>query len=666
MFLTLIAIVLITLNGTILTYLFNEKDSLLVRVCAGNVIGSIVWGIVGFIVASLFGFSTSTVLFALFISLAPLALLIKRDFREKLLRDWRQAQGNLKGANFNKFLSFAYYAGWLVFAYFFFKQAIVERAEGIFTNAPLNGGDLSFHLGAITSFVSGNNFPPENPSFAFTKFTYPFIVDLIASYFVQFSASFSFAFLVQNVFLGFALVVLLENFTVRLTQNRLAGKLAPLIFLFSGGLGFIIFFPEFFADGRHLIEYLWHLPNNYTIRTTIFRWGNPLMSLFINQRSLLLGMPLVLIALTKLWEFFITEKHRESKSRITNYSLLSLGLVVGTLPLVHLHSLIVVFIVSAFWFAFSWQKWRDWLVFGVSTAIVAVPAIIWATTGSATRPGEFVGWHFGWDSGGANFIVFWLKNLGVFFPILFVAIGWLFYTAKDVEKAAELDENNRALPSYFTASQIIAFYAPFLFCLVISNIVKLAPWEWDNIKILIYWFLGSVPFVAWLLAKIWEKGLIFKLVTAVCFILLTFSGSLDALRTISGTVNFKGYNADAVEIAEQIKQKTPPNAVFLNAPTFNSAVVLSGRRSMMRYWRHLFSHGIEYKERLGDLNKIYAGDETAPILLKKYAVDYVIIGDEENAIGNEETELKELNREFFQRFPVVAEAGNYKVYQVKK
>jgi uncharacterized membrane protein len=102
----------------------------------------------------------------------------------------------------------------------------------------------------------------------------------------------------------------------------------------------------------------------------------------------------------------------------------------------------------------------------------------------------------------------------------------------------------------------------------------------------------------------------------------------------------------------------PPNALFLNAPTYNSAVVLTGRQSLMRYPGHLASHGIDYGQRESDVKMIYAGGPQAEELMKKYGIDYVLISPEERS------SLRP-NEMYFNRFPVLAEAGQYKIYKVR-
>ena len=158
------------------------------------------------------------------------------------------------------------------------------------------------------------------------------------------------------------------------------------------------------------------------------------------------------------------------------------------------------------------------------------------------------------------------------------------------------------------------------------TLVKLAPWEWDNIKVLIYWFVGSLPFVALASGLVVGTGKRrLKFIAAACLIVLTFSGALDVWRAVSEQINYQVFSRDAVAIAEQIKQKTAPNALFLNAPTYNSAVVLSGRRSLMRYIGHLSSYGIDYEPREAEVKRIYEGNAPADAFLKKNNIEYVLI-----------------------------------------
>ena len=161
------------------------------------------------------------------------------------------------------------------------------------------------------------------------------------------------------------------------------------------------------------------------------------------------------------------------------------------------------------------------------------------------------------------------------------------------------------------------------------------------------------------------KEVLFKVAAVVCLIVLIFAGSLDVWRVISGAINYKVFDKDAVETARLIKIKTAPDALFLNAPTYNSAVVLTGQTLFMRYGGHLSSHGIDYSEREEDLRRIYAGEGSTDILLRKYGIEYVLISPEVRSYAAEPSRPFVINEAFFSKFPVVAEVGQFKVYKVK-
>lgn len=671
MLISLIALLLITLSGSFLKYFYEKEDSLLARLAAGNIIGSAFFGSLTFLLACVFGLNTVTVLLALIITLAAVALLAKKSVRENFLTDVGRVKGHLDSISAGKILNFVCYAGVILLLYFFFERAMFETKEGIFTGGSQNLGDLPFHLGAIFSFTEGNNVPPENPSFANAKFTYPFMADFLTACLMKLGVGVREAMIAQNVTLGFSLFVLFEKFTFAMTKSRPAGKLAALILFFCGGLGFLLFLRDYWQDGRGILEFLWNMPKDYTIRPEGIRWGNSLTTLFLTQRSLLLGMPLTLIVLTWLWKTFNAKTQSskdaeeinrdkgdegDKKTLTTGHRPLTsifIGLLAGTLPLIHVHSLVVLFVVTAFLFFFRIDRWRDWIMFGIGVAVIAVPELLWVMTGSATQLSKFIDWNFGWDARGENIFVFWFKNLGLFIPLLLLSIFLLFN--RENTEAAPGDEKS-AIPN--PKSQIL-FYVPFIFIFIVANLVKLAPWEWDNIKVLIYWFIASVPFVAGGLAYLWSRAVVFKILAAGCLLILIFSGALDVWRVVSGQINYKVFDKDAVAIAEQIKQKTPPKALFLNAPTYNSAVVLSGRRSLMRYSGHLGSYGIDYAARELEVKRIYEGSALTESFLKKNEIEYIIVSPEETS------NLDAVDEAFFEKYPKIAEVGQYRVYKVK-
>lgn len=666
MLISIVLVIVIALGGFALTYIFADDEPLLWRIAAGNAIGSAVFGTLVFAASMAAGLDAVVVVVCLAATLIPLFVFRDSNVAAVFDHDLARAKGKLRGANLRKFARFFYYAFFLLLFIFFFRRAMIETPQGIFTGGSQNLGDLPFHLGAILGFTDGNNFPPQNPSFAGAKFSYPFIADLLTAGFVRLGAGVSDAMFVQNVSWAFSLLVILERFIVRLTGDRLAGRLGPALLFFSGGLGFFAFFTDFAAQGKAFTDFLWHLPVDYTIGDK-FRWGNSMVVMFMTQRSLLLGMPLTIIVFGLLWKIFSAAKSKAVDEH-GKLPIFLVGLLAGLLPLIHLHSLAVLFVVGLFLFILQPQKWKLWLTFAAGAAVVAIPELLWSVSGSASETGKFVGWHFGWNKGDdESWFWFWLVNTGIFIPIL--ALGVYLASripAADLSQAADHPHTHKS-PRHHTkegeiptrdASHLLLFFIPFAFLFLISNVAKLAPWEWDNIKVLIYWFAGSIPFAAFAISWLWHRNTGTKAAAVFCFVVLTFSGSLDVWRTVSGQINYKVFDRDGVSIARKLKSSTAPTALFLNAPTYNTAVVMTGRRSLMRYTGHLSSHGIDYAEREADVKRIYLGGADAAALMDKYGVDYVMVSPEER------TALI-VNEPFFSSYPIAAEAGQYRVYKIR-
>ncbi len=658
MLISLTLIILIALGGMMLTYLVAEDERFMWRLAAGNIVGSAIFGLTAFAAACVFGFGAATILVSLGVTLLPLLLLQNRAVRSNFLHDWAKAKGKLQGGGGKRIKSVAYYAFFILLFWFFFDQAMYTRPDGIYTGGSNNLGDLPYHLGAIFGFTDGNNFPPQNPSWAGARFSYPFIADFLTACLVKLGVSVQDAMFWQNFTWALSLLVILERFTAKVTGSRLAGRIAPAILFFSGGLGFVWFFKDYWESGQSIVNFIWHLPKDYTIGDH-FRWGNSMVVLFITQRSLLLGMPLALLALGYLWKVFTTEsteKNEVGPSLLDSSTPLLVGLLAGMLPLIHLHSLAALFVVTGFLFVMQPAKWKTWIMFGVGVAVIAIPELLWSMSGSATETTKFFEWHFGWDKRDDNVLWFWIKNTGIVIPAVIAGIYLCWTKGTRYKGQGDNEKPNSSLVTHHLS--LLYFYIPFAVLFIISNAAKLAPWEWDNIKVLIYWFVGSIPLMALAIAWAWEQTGLAKIAAAACFVVLTLGGALDVWRTASGQIKTKVFDREAMQVAAGIKQKTGPNALFLNAPTYNSAVVLSGRRSLMRYSGHLSSHGIDYLPREDDVKRIYEGGGVAEILMRKYNIEYVLISPEE-------INSMKANEDFFRKYPVITEAGQYRVYKVK-
>ena len=149
-----------------------------------------------------------------------------------------------------------------------------------------NYGDLPFHISVITRFAFGQNFPPEDPTFAGARFTYPFITDFISAMFLRVGASLRDSMFIENWIIGVALVGVLHRFGLQLLRNRIAAILTPVLVIFNGGLGWEMLFADINKSEGGIFHVLTHIQHSYTILPEVglgWRWGNAVTSLLVPQ-----------------------------------------------------------------------------------------------------------------------------------------------------------------------------------------------------------------------------------------------------------------------------------------------------------------------------------------------------------------------------------------------
>src|SRR5689334_4979483 len=84
---SLLLALLVTLSGTVATYLYDENASLGARLCTGAALGLAALGLVSFIVASFIGLSGIAILFSMAICCSPLALLTDTKILNRFTAD---------------------------------------------------------------------------------------------------------------------------------------------------------------------------------------------------------------------------------------------------------------------------------------------------------------------------------------------------------------------------------------------------------------------------------------------------------------------------------------------------------------------------------------------------------------------------------------------------
>jgi hypothetical protein len=656
---SLLLALLVTLSGTIATYLYDENASFGARLCSGACLGLAALGLVGFVVASFIFLTGVAVLITTAICCSPLALFTDAAIYKRFKQDLQTAARAVRNPDT---ASIGYFLFYLVVAVVFWKvfdRAMIEDPSGLSTGLLNNFGDLPFHISVITSFAYGDNFPPQDPTYAGVRFTYPFISDFVSAIFVRCGADLRQSMLIENFFLAMSFVGLVHRWALEMLRDKLAAVITPLIVILSGGLGWVLLFDQAGTNEGGLWGVLMNLPPSFTvIPETTWRWGNAVSALLVPQRGFLMGLPLAVLVFTQWWLATATdtpkpkpertkkksnvwnEPERPSRFPLSQRRMIAAGVAAGLLPLVHAHSFIVVMGMGAC-LALLFIRWRDWITFFVVASAIAVPQLLWSTWHSAVNASTFFAWELGWDRGQENPIWFWFKNTGFFIPLILAAV---------------LLKTN----GFLVRKRLLFFYLPFTLCFIVPNFVKMAPWIWDNIKVLYYWWLASAPLVALLLAKLWRHGPILRVAAVILFVVVTLAGALDVAGiALRSTAKYEIFSAEGVAFAELVKERTPRTALVIHAPVHNTPVFLTGRRSLMGYPGHIWTHGLQFMQREGEIKRMYLGSPDALQLMKNYHVDYAVVGPLER-------QIVPVNDAFFSQFEKVGQVGEYSLYKINR
>jgi len=658
-------IIVSVIAGFLLTYFLSARYSILERIAYGMVVGlglhtwivyllSLIWGL---------QFKSIYISMCLLCIFIAVFLTIKWGYlKGKIVNEITDIRGDFLQNKISYFVHIAVFSFFTTIFCRLFYRTVIWKSDGLYIGLANNYGDLPLHLAYITSFVLGDNVPPQDPSFAGEKLCYPFLSDFLSAIFLKLGLDFKDIFFIPGFLLTVSFYCILYYFTYRLTKRRLAAIISPFIFFFTGGFGFYYFFQDLANTSGSLWSFLMNLPRDYTkIEPLNYRWITPLSCLNVPQRPFLFGFPINMLIFSLLYTGIERKNWRE---------FLFAGILAGSLPLFHTHSFLAMLMVTIPLGLVFWD-WRRWFLFFMPAFVLSLPQVLYL---SEHVGGEgFFKPYFGWVVGNENPFWFWLKNTTLFWPLVIGGFVLIFTFYRDAN-------NNVHIRSGF---YLLTFLIPFL----LPNVMLFAPWDWDNIKILIYWFLGTIPVAALALTCLWDAftkdkkvegisgeskysvslnvALPYKILLRAGFLIImliiTASGGIDVFRyAIAPVKGSKEFSTEEVEIAKQISTLTPLDAVFLNAPIFNHLVFMTGRKTLMGWPPHIWSHGYdESQTRENDIKIMLRGKPEAFQLVDKYKPDYAIVGPHERRIG--------VNKKYFDNnYSCIITTKYYNVYDLNK
>ena len=487
--------------------------------------------------------------------------------------------------------------------------------------------DLSFHSALASSFLYGNNLPAIYTLQPPEPLLYPFLPDFQLSMLMALSVGLRGALLMTSLVLALATTGLFYSFALRITRAQRSAALATILFLLSGGLGFIYAASDWWKSDKSLVQFWNTLDANYAAYPArgIF-WTN-LINLFPAQRTILFGIPIALIVFTifaMAWQHWHDDRPATDSRSPT--LMIFAGVLTGVLPWFHTHTYLAIGFISIVLFLL--RPRRTWLWFWFPAVVIASPQL-WLQSQHAIG-GSTLRLLVGWLAHDESFLPRYLvRDFGL--PLLLAVPAWIF--APRVWKK---------------------FYLAFLLLFAFALTVIVSPNAFDNGKLIYFWHAMNSVLVASLLIRVgrkyWQRALA-GIVTGLCV-------TTGILALQCENHNWARVFSDQdMAVGDFVRANTAPRSLFLSAPSFNQpALCLAGRAILLGPPAWLWSHGYDFREREADVRRIYAGTSDAPELLRYYHVDYVYLGDSER-------QQLHANESFFENnFAAVYRSNNVTIY----
>lgn len=493
-----------------------------------------------------------------------------------------------------------------IFAVRSFCWLLYTDGNELRVQSPNNLGDLSIHLTYIRQFASGVPLWPDNPIFVFSKVRYPAGVDLFNAILTCLGVELA---------RGLVWTGLLASAATFYAFYRWAGNFGIAAFLFNGGVAsFPVLHTFVFKD--------------YQGDVTI-AWKSIPLAMFVTQRGLLYALPVGLLLLYQ-WRARFYPSYREvALSELPESEQetiagprpplplwLELSLY-ATLPLYHIHTFLALSVVLAFLFLLGNATVQKQLAILVGAALIPASFFVWIVSDNFNA-GSVLEWKPGWVQDHGEFAMpffnFWLVNFGAWIPVTLFFVGitgltvWKNYQAPDFKIPAG-----------------VAFLLPAATIFLLGYLIKFAPWEWDNIKIIVWAYFIILPFLWTDLIVQWPIHLR-ALVCAALFAsgFVSLFGGLAAGKPGFGVAD-RG-ELDAVGV---VVRKLPATARFAGFPTYNHPLLLQGRKMVMGYPGHLWTQGFNYAEVEKKLKGLMQGAPNWKENARALGVRYLFWGREE-------------------------------------
>ena len=416
--------------------------------------------------------------------------------------------------------------------------------------SPNNLGDISLHISLIHWLAATQQWWPASPILAGDPLRYPPGSDLFNSLLLIAGLP-SVTGLVWFGLLGSALT--------GYSLWRWGGAVGLAALLFNGGCaGFLFLKTGWGADPDALCE-----------------WKNLFLTLFVTQRGFLFALPAGLLLLAA-WREESFEKPRTVILPLPVQTIL-----LGSIPLFSIHAALFLGVSMAGLFLLAPVSRHRMARLALSSWPV-MAFLGWLVTSGAGGPSAVgsIGLCPGWMGDGT--VGFWFWNFGIMLPLCLLLTLLLFRKGGDDEARA--------------------FVWPAAFVFVLCMIIRFAPWPWDNMKLMLWSWIVTAPYL-------WSVLLSPRtLPLRVAALVLLFGSGVATLGAgLDGRHGYELVERPVLEQTAGLMRGIAPDTVIACAPEYNHPVLMTGHRVVCGYEGHLWSHGLDYRSRWDRLDSLMRG-----------------------------------------------------------
>jgi len=547
--------------------------------------------------------------------------------------------------------------------------------------SPNNLGDLSLHLTLIKNFANGVALWPDNPIYVFSKLRYPAGIDLfnallslvhvdlitglvwvglvgsLATFyaFYRWGGSFAVAgFLFNGGIAGFQFFKTwkfldYQGTAADVAHRPIAWKSIPLAmfvtqrgWLYAIPVGLVLLWhwrEKFFGQGAAVFKPSSAATESGGLETAAPRARGPL--LFWVELSLYASMPLfnlhTFIALTIVLVFvlllerpseiqFVVNTARKDGSagigRLISHPTMWPEIFRGAPIRRHAAAMLAIALIPATFFvwlvtdhfrAASILQWHPgWAQDSPDLAAPFFRMGGTANFGSSTMFGLLL--QKTWNGVIAPFFQFWLTNFGLWIPLALALVGLVGWR---IWKSGWRWGDRPPADVAFVLPAIVIFAAGYFF--------KTAPWEWDNLKLMVWGYFLILPFLWSDIIGRWA----FPERAAIC-IALFGSGFVTLLGGLSaGHPGFGLIERARLDYAGAALRPLPVEARFASYPTYNHPVLLQGRKAVLGYPGHLWTEGFNSTDASNRLTELMNGAANWREAAQALGVRYIFWGQDE-------------------------------------